>query len=52
VRPRLDPTRRAVNVRCSDDVDLGTLRIGLFNGKNLDEAARALVAATQKQAAT
>jgi hypothetical protein len=51
VRPRLDPTRWAVNVRCFDDVDLGALEVGLFDGENWEAAASAFVAAMQKKPA-
>ena len=41
-RPRLDPGRRAVNVRCIDGVDLSALPIKHFDGANWEEAAKAL----------
>lgn len=41
-RPRLDPARWAVNVRCIDGVDLAALPVKLFDGANWEAAARAL----------
>jgi hypothetical protein len=41
-RPRLDPTRWAVNVRCIDGVDLSSLPVIHFDGANWEEAAQAL----------
>jgi hypothetical protein len=41
-RPRLDPTRWAVNVRCIDGVDLGSLFVRKFDGANWEAAAQAL----------
>jgi hypothetical protein len=41
-RPRLDPTRWAVNVRCIDDVDLTALTVHRFDGEHWEEAASAL----------
>jgi hypothetical protein len=43
-RPRLDPTRWAVNVRCIDGLELSTLAIRTFDGKHWEEAAQALLA--------
>ena len=43
-RPRLDPTRWAVNVRCIDGVDLSALPLKHFDGANWEEAAKALYA--------
>lgn len=43
-RPRLDPTRWAVNVRCIDDVDCSALALKHFDGVNWEEAAKALYA--------
>src|SRR5580765_2518012 len=40
VRPRLDPTRWAVNVRCIDGVELSTLDVRTFDGEHWEEAAR------------
>jgi hypothetical protein len=39
-RPRLDPTRWSVNLRCIDDIDLAGLRIVPFDGRNWEEAAK------------
>jgi hypothetical protein len=40
-RPRLDPTRWAVNVRCLDGVDVSSLPVRLFDGEHWEEAAKA-----------
>ena len=42
VRPRLDPTLRAVSVRCIEGVELSSPEVRLFDGENWEEAARAL----------
>jgi len=44
IRPRLDPSRWAVNVRCIDDVDLSSLTIVPFDGANWEVAAKAFYA--------
>jgi hypothetical protein len=44
IRPRLDPSRWAVNVRCLDGVDLAALAVHPFDGANWEEAARAFLA--------
>jgi hypothetical protein len=36
--PRSDPDKIDVNVRCLDDVDLRTVSIGSFDGKNWESA--------------
>jgi len=36
--PRSDPDKVDVNVRCLDDVDLGTVDVQLFDGKHWEEA--------------
>jgi hypothetical protein len=36
--PRSDPDKIDVNVRCLDGVDLASLRIGRFDGRNWEEA--------------
>ena len=41
VRPRLDPSRWAFNVRCVDGIDLAGLKIRLFDGQNWEATARA-----------
>ncbi len=41
-RPRLDPSRWAVNVRCIDGVDAGALPVKQFDGANWEQAAKAL----------
>lgn len=41
IRPRLDPSRWAVNVRCLDGVDLGALTVVPFDGANWEAAAEA-----------
>ena len=43
-RPRLDPTRWAVNVRCIDGVDAVALPLKQFDGANWEQAAKALYA--------
>ncbi len=43
-RPRLDPGRWAVNVRCIDGVDLSSLPVIPFDGENWEAAARAFLA--------
>jgi len=40
-RPRLDPSRWAVNLRCVDAVDLASLTIVPFDGAHWEEAASA-----------
>jgi hypothetical protein len=40
-RPRLDPTRWAVNVRCIEGADLASLKRGQFDGANWEQAAEA-----------
>jgi hypothetical protein len=42
-RPRLDPTRWAVNVRCIEGLDLSSLTIRRFDGEHWEEAAQALL---------
>lgn len=44
IRPRLDPTAWAVNVRCIDGLDLSALRVVPFDGANWEAAAAALLA--------
>ena len=41
VRPRLDPSKWAVNVRCIDDVDLSSMQVRHFDGENWESAAKA-----------
>jgi hypothetical protein len=36
--PRSDPDKIDVNVRCLDDVDLDSLMLGYFDGKNWEQA--------------
>ena len=43
-RPRLDPSKWMVNVRCIDGVDLSSLKIRQFDGINYEETVRALYA--------
>jgi len=47
-RPRLDPSRWAVNVRCLDGVDVKALPVSAFDGEHWDEAAEALRAKMRK----
>jgi len=42
-RPRLDPTRWAVNVRCIDELDISSIPVRRFDGANWEEAAKALL---------
>lgn len=42
-RPRLDPSRWVVNVRCIDGVDLASLKIKTFDGEHWEEAAKAFL---------
>ena len=39
-RPRSDPDKLAVNVRCLDDVELDALPVARFDGRNWEEAYR------------
>jgi hypothetical protein len=48
-RPRIDPSKWVVNVRCVDGVDLTSLAIRSFDGEHWEEAAKALVAARGKR---
>jgi hypothetical protein len=48
-RPRLDPTRWAVNVRCIDGADLSALPLKHFDGANWEAAASALYAQRKEQ---
>ncbi len=48
-RPRLDPTRWAVNVRCIDGVDASALPLKHFDGANWEAAAKALYAQRKEQ---
>jgi hypothetical protein len=41
-RPRLDPSRWGVNVRCLDGVDLSSIAVRPFDGENWEAAATAL----------
>ena len=43
-RPRLDPGRWAVNVRCIDKVDPSSLPLRRFDGENWEQAAKAFLA--------
>ncbi|MDP3817027.1 GFA family protein [Pseudomonas sp.] len=42
IRPRLDPNKWAVNLRCIDEVDLSSLPVRRFDGANWEAAAKAL----------
>jgi hypothetical protein len=42
-RPRLDPTRWAVNVRCLEGVDVKALKVIPFDGQNWEAAAQAFM---------
>jgi hypothetical protein len=50
-RPRLDPTRWAVNVRCIDGVNHGALPVRHFDGAEWETAAKALYARQVKRSA-
>ena len=41
IRPRLEPSRWAVNVRCLDGVDLSSLKVRQFDGQHWEDAAEA-----------
>jgi hypothetical protein len=41
IRPRLDPTRWAFNVRCIDGVELSSLKVRPFDGQNWEATAKA-----------
>ena len=41
IRPRLDPSRWAINVRCLDGVDLWSIAVRSFDGEHWEEAANA-----------
>jgi hypothetical protein len=43
-RPRLDPSRWVVNVRCLEGVDVKSLPVRPFDGEHWEEAAKALLA--------
>ena len=38
--PRSDPDKISVNVRCLDDIDLSTVQLTSFDGKNWERALR------------
>ena len=41
-RPRLDPSRWAVNVRCIEGADVSKLPVQQFDGENWEQSAAAL----------
>ena len=41
IRPRLDPSRWAINIRCLDGVDLSSIAVRSFDGEHWEEAASA-----------
>ena len=41
IRPRLDPTCWAFNVRCIDAVDLAAIKVRPFDGQNWEATAKA-----------
>lgn len=43
VRPRLDPSRWAVNVLCIDGLDVAALPVKHFDGEHWEEAAKAFL---------
>jgi hypothetical protein len=48
-RPRLDPSKWVVNVRCIDNVDLASLPVRRFDGEHWEEAAKAFYAGLKRQ---
>lgn len=42
-RPRLDPSKWVVNVRCIDEIDADALPVTVFDGKNWEQAAEAFL---------
>lgn len=44
IRPRLDPSRWAVNVRCLNDIELSSIPVRDFDGEHWEEAAKAFFA--------
>jgi hypothetical protein len=48
VRPRLDPSKWAVNVRCIDEVDLSSIPVRQFDGEHWEEAAKAFYARSKQ----
>lgn len=47
-RPRIDPSRWVVNVRCLEGVDLSALPVRQFDGVHWEEAAKAFIAAARR----
>lgn len=47
-RPRLDPSKWAVNVRCIDEVDLSSVPVRQFDGEHWEEAAKAFYARSKQ----
>lgn len=43
--PRIAPDKWAINLRCVDAVDLASLKVLPFDGKNWEQAAQALLSA-------
>ena len=52
IRPRLDPSSWAVNVRCIDGVDLASLAVVPFDGADWEAAAAALLGRRKAPPAT
>jgi hypothetical protein len=52
VRPRLDPAKWAVNVRCIDGLDLRRLPVLPFDGEHWEEAAAGFLAALRRAPAS
>ena len=50
-RPRLDPSKWAVNVRCIDKADLSSLPVRRFDGEHWEEAAKAFYERAKRQPA-
>lgn len=47
-RPRIDPSRWVVNVRCIEGVDVSALPVRKFDGEHWEEAAKAFLAAARR----
>ena len=47
-RPRLDPSKWVVNVRCVDGVDASSLPVRRFDGEHWEEAAQAFYAGVKQ----
>jgi len=52
IRPRLDPSRWAINVRCIDEIDLSCVPVRSFDGQHWEEAAKEFFASLSRSPAT